>query len=90
LADPRNTTALTCRLTNNGFPGSTHLIINSPTAEHAALVIHNASGAVAYSRNLILQKGINDIALPSREKNQLHVVSLYINNRVRFNKKAIL
>jgi hypothetical protein len=90
LTNQRNTTALSCRLTNNGFSGNSHLIVNSPNADKATLVIHNASGAVVYSRNITLQKGRNDFALTSREKNQLHVVSLYIKNRVRFSRKAIL
>jgi hypothetical protein len=90
LTDLRNTTGLSCRLTNNGFAGNSHLIVNSPTEDKATLVIHNASGAVVYSRNITLQKGRNDIALTSRQKNQLHVVSMYINNRVRFSRKAML
>jgi hypothetical protein len=90
LPDLRNITAFSCRLINNGFAGNTHLVVNSPTTDKATLVIHNASGTVVYSRNISLQKGRNDIALTSRQKNQLHVVSLYINNCVRFIKKVML
>jgi hypothetical protein len=90
LPNPRNITDITYRLTNNGFPGNTHLIINTPASEKATLVIHNASGAVVYNRNVNLQKGRNDFELTSRQKNQLHVITLYINNQVRFIKKAIL
>ncbi|OQP64055.1 hypothetical protein A3860_21835 [Niastella vici] len=90
LSDPRNTTTLSCRLTNNGLPGNTHLVVNTPTTNNATLVIHDATGAVVYNRNLILQKGRNDIALSSRLRNQLHVVTLYINNQLTFIKKAIL
>lgn len=90
LPDPRSITAISCRLTNNGFPGTTQLIVNTPTSYKGTLVIHNASGAVVYSRNIVLQKGRNDIELPSGQKNQLHVISLYIDNRIHFTKKAIL
>ncbi|HEX6426316.1 MAG TPA: hypothetical protein VF008_01470 [Niastella sp.] len=90
LTDQRNVAAMLCRLTNNGYPGNTHLIVHSPTADKATLAIHNASGAIVYNRKLTLQKGRNDIELPPRQKNQLHVISLYINNQVRFSKKAIL
>jgi hypothetical protein len=90
LPDPRSITAISCRLTNNGFPGNTHLIVNTPASEKATLVIHNASGAVVYNRNVNLQKGRNDIELTSGRKNQLYVITLYINNQVRFIKKALL
>jgi hypothetical protein len=90
LADLRSITATSFRLTNNGFPGNTHLIVNDLTAEHATLVIHNAAGAVVYSRNVTLQKGRNDLELIARQKNQLYVISLYINDQVRFIKKVIL
>jgi hypothetical protein len=90
LPDSRNITDITFHLTNNGFPGNTHLIINTPASEKATLVIHNMSGAVVYNKNFNLQKGRNDIELTSRQKNQLHVITLYINNQVRFIKKAIL
>jgi hypothetical protein len=90
LRDPRYTTATSIRLTNNGFPGTTRLIVNTPAPNKATLVIHNASGAVLYSRNFTLQRGHNDIELPSWQKTQVLLISLYINNQVHFTKKAIL
>jgi hypothetical protein len=90
LTDPRNAMASSYRLTNNGLPGSKHLIVNTSTPGNATLVIRNTTGRVVYSRNFTLQKGRNEIELLSRQKDQLHVISLYINNQLRFIKKALL
>lgn len=80
----------TCQLTNNGFPGATHLIVNTTASDKATLVIHNTTGAVVYKRDLVLQKGRNDLQLPSWQKNQLHLISLYVNNKIAFVKKVML
>jgi hypothetical protein len=88
VTDARN--ASSYRLSNNGLPGGKQLIIHSPASEKATLVIRNTTGTVVYSRNFTLQKGRNAIELPARQKDQLHVVSLYINNQLRYINKAIL
>jgi hypothetical protein len=88
LPDTRETTATFCRLTNNGFPGASHLIVNTPVADKATLVIRNVAGAVIYNQHLTLEKGRNDIALPAWQKDQLHVISLYINDQV-FHQKLL-
>lgn len=90
LPGNRETSETSCHLTNNGFSGVSHLIVNTSSIGKLTLVIHNTTGAPVYSRNVSLQKGQNDILLPSWQKNRLHVLSLYIDNQLRFTKKAIL
>ena len=90
LSGNRGTTETSCYLTNSGFSGASHLIVNTSSIGRLTLVIHNTTGSPVYSRNVSLQKGQNDILLPSWQKNRLHVLSLYINNQLRFTKKAIL
>jgi hypothetical protein len=95
LANPvvRNTRAASeafYRLTNNGFPGATHLVANIAAPGQATLVIHNATGAVVYRRDMALQKGRNDIELPFWQKDQLYVISLFVHNQIAFVKKAML
>jgi hypothetical protein len=90
LRGNRGTTETSFHLTNNGFTGASHLIVNTSVARKVTLVIHNTTGAPVYNRTLSLQKGQNDILLPSWQKNRLHVLSLYIDNQLRFTKKAIL
>jgi hypothetical protein len=90
LRGNRGTTAISCQLTNNGFSGANHLIVNTAATRTITLVITNTTGARVYSSTLTLQKGKNDIQLPSWQKNRLHVLSVYIDNQLRFTKKAIL
>lgn len=90
LPGTRGATVTSCHLTNNGFSGASRLIVNTSAIGRLKLVIYNTTGASVYSRNLILQKGENDIQLPSWQKNRLHVLSLYIDNQLRFTKKVIL
>jgi hypothetical protein len=90
LPGNRGTTTTSCHLTNNGFSAANHLIVNTSTIRKMTLVIYNTTGALVYSSTLTLQKGQNDILLPSWQKNRLHVLSLYIDNQLRFTKKAIL
>jgi hypothetical protein len=85
----RNTreASATYRLTNNGFAGTSRLIVNTPTTDKATLVICNTAGSIIYSRDVMLQKGENNIELPDFQRNQLHVIALYIHNKARFIKK---
>jgi hypothetical protein len=87
LRSTGGTSAISCRLTNNGFGGTPHLIVNSPAPDQVTLVIHNITGAILYSRNFVLQKGRNDITLPCFQMNLLQVISLYINNQICFTAK---
>ncbi|MFL5746047.1 MAG: hypothetical protein ACJ751_15340 [Niastella sp.] len=85
----RNTgeaSATSYRLTNNGFPATTHLIANATAPDNIKICISNTVGGVVYSRDIRLQKGNNDIELPYLQKNQLHVISLYTNNQPCFTK----
>jgi hypothetical protein len=87
LRNTREAPATSYRITNNGFAGTSQLIVNCLATDKATLVIYNTTGAVVYSRDLILQKGENNIELPDFQKNQLHVISLYIHNKARFTKR---
>jgi hypothetical protein len=90
LRNTRAASVTSYSLTNNGLPGTTHLVVNTITSDKATLVIHNTAGAVVYRRDIALQKGRNDIELPSWQKNQLYVISLDVHNQVAFAKKAML
>jgi hypothetical protein len=88
LRNTREASETSYRLTNNGFPGVTHLIVNAVAPDKIIIVIHNTAGAVVYSRELTLQKGYNDFPLPCLQKNQLHVISLYSLNKNCTNPKV--
>ncbi|HEY8898366.1 MAG TPA: hypothetical protein VIM79_26240 [Niastella sp.] len=90
LSGDRGTTETSCHLTNNGSSGASHLIVHTSAMRKATLKIHTTAGALVYNSTLSLQKGRNDILLPAWQKNRLHVLSLYIDNRLRFTKKTIL
>jgi hypothetical protein len=78
-------------LTGNNVSGQPRLIVNNTTADKAKVILYNAGGKVTWSKNLTLQAGQNSIPLPATalERNKLHIVSLFVNNRLRFIQKAV-
>jgi len=71
--------------------GKPRLIVNTNATGKATVVVRDASGASGYTKNIVLQPGQNTIALPTGEhySKKLQVVSLYINNQLRFTQQAI-
>ena len=78
-------------LAENNLLGKPRLIVNTYTAGKAMVVVHDALGASTFSKNMILQPGQNTIALPAGEhyNKKMHVVSLYIDNQLRFTQQAL-
>jgi hypothetical protein len=90
LMNTRGRTATSYLLTNNGFRGTTNLVVNTPAAEKITVMIRTTAGVPVYSGNFRLQKGRNELQLPYWQKNKLHVIAIYSNNQLCFIKKVIL
>ena len=74
--------------TNSATP---QLIVTTKETVTTKVMVYNLAGQTVYTKQVVLQAGKNNIELPaSGIKGKLHIVSVFINNRLQFSGKAIL
>lgn len=80
-----------CMLAGTNPATNPRLIVNTKETVISTVVVYNSAGQTMYTKQMVLQAGQNNIELPvGGHKDKLHIVSLYINNRLEFSGKAIL
>jgi hypothetical protein len=73
--------------TNSATP---RLIINTKETVTTKVMVYTSAGQTVYAKQVVLQAGKNNIELPaSGMKGKLHIVSVFIDNRLQFSGKAI-
>jgi hypothetical protein len=77
-------------LAGTSLSANPRLIVNTKEAVTTKVMVCNTAGQTVYAREMVLQVGQNNIELPvSGRKDKLHIVSMFINNRLQFSGKAI-
>jgi hypothetical protein len=78
-------------LARNNYEGTVRAIISSDLPHTGKIIVYSTAGEIIYIRNVMLQKGQTQIDLPvsGTQKNKLQIVSLFIDNGLRFTQKAI-
>lgn len=77
-------------LAGASYSANPRLIVNTKEVVNTKIMVYNLAGQIVYERQLVLQAGQNNVELPASDrKDKLHVVSLFINNRLQFSGKAI-
>lgn len=78
-------------LAGTSLSANPRLIVNTKETIVTKIMVYNSVGQTVYAKQVVLQAGKNNIELPvSGRKDGLHIVSLFINNRVQFSGKVIL
>lgn len=78
-------------LAGNMLSGNARLIVNTKETATTNVVVYNSAGQTVFSKQMILQAGQNYIELPiNGGKDKLHIISLFINNKLQFSGKALL
>src|SRR4029079_16130178 len=72
--------------TNSATP---RLIVNTKEPVTTKVMVYTSAGQTVYTKQVVLQAGKNNIELPaSGLKGKLHIVSVFIENRLQFSGKA--
>jgi hypothetical protein len=81
---------LSCMLAGTVFSAKPRLIVQAKESVTTKIVIYNSAGQTLYAKQVALNAGQNNLELPvSGGKNELHIVALFINNKLQFSGKAI-
>ena len=77
-------------LAGTNLSATPRLIVNAKESVTTKVIVYNSAGQTTYAKQIVLQPGQNNIELPaSGMKDKLHIVSLFVNNRLQFSGKAI-
>lgn len=81
---------LSFALVGNYLSATPRLIMNTKEAVTTKVMVFNTAGQTAYTKQMILQAGQNNIELPVNSmKDKLNIVAVYINNQLQFSGKVV-
>ncbi|HEY1200574.1 MAG TPA: hypothetical protein VGE79_06315, partial [Niastella sp.] len=80
----------TFALVGNNPSATPRLIVNTKETVTTKVMVFNTAGQTAYSKQMMLQAGQNNIELPvNGMKDKLNIVAVYINNQLQFSGKLV-
>ncbi|MCS3797366.1 hypothetical protein [Niastella sp. OAS944] len=80
----------TFALAGNSPSSTPRLILNTKETVTTKVMVFNTAGQTAYTKQMVLQVGQNNIELPVRGmKDKLNIVAVYINNQLQFSGKLV-
>lgn len=90
LATVNKSAGQSCVLAGTSLSANPRLIVNTTETIKTKVMVCNSAGQTVYAKQVVLPAGQNNIELPvNGRKNRLHIVSLFIDNKLQFSGKVI-